>query len=73
MADIEWARKLVEQHDEDWAVGFKDRGLGHGDFAVLTKDGTLIAECPTKEIAEYIVSIHNSRLVFGRHPGSPLC
>ena len=30
-----------------WTVGFKDRGHGHGDFAVLANDGDIIiAELP---------------------------
>ena len=45
-----------------WSVGFKDRGLGHGDFAVLTKIGELVVECPNKEIANHIVRLHNSDL-----------
>lgn len=31
-----------------WEVGFKDRGMGHGDYGVIGPDG-LIAELPLNE------------------------
>jgi len=31
---------------ERWTVGFNDRGLGHGDFAVMVKgEPSILAEC----------------------------
>ena len=41
-----------------WEVGFKDRGMGHGDFAVIAGD-LVIVECPAKEIADHIAEAHN--------------
>jgi len=62
-------KKLVEAHEakqallaKKWAVGFHDRDHGHGDFAVITVDEELIAECPDKMLAEHIVEIHNNSL-----------
>jgi hypothetical protein len=45
-----------------WTLGFKDRGLGHGDYAVVTVKNALVVECPNKEIAEHIIEIHNAYL-----------
>lgn len=41
-----------------WSLGFKDRGLGHGDYAIMI-DNTLVAECPSREVAEHIIKLHN--------------
>ena len=30
-----------------WTVGWKDRGMGHGDYAVLDEDGAVVAEVNT--------------------------
>lgn len=27
-----------------WAIGFKDRGHGHGDYAILDAEGNIVAE-----------------------------
>jgi hypothetical protein len=43
-------------------LGFKDRGMGHGDFAVLTNKSKLVAKCFSKEIAEHIIELHNKTL-----------
>ncbi len=45
-----------------WAVGYKDRGLGHGDFAIITEDDILVIECPSQDVAEHIVDLHNRTL-----------
>jgi hypothetical protein len=42
-----------------WTLGYKDRGLGNGDWAVMTDDDLLIVECPCKDIAEHIIKLHN--------------
>ena len=45
-----------------WFVGFRDRGLGHGDFAVMTKfkgKDILVVECSDREIADHICKVHN--------------
>ena len=47
--------------EKEWAVGFKDRGHGHGDFAVIVADTTkVVVKCPSHEIAEHIVEAHNT-------------
>ncbi len=61
------AKKLREEIDEvltcRWAVGFKDRGTGHGDFGVMVEDfSALVVECSNFKIAEHIVEIHNKNL-----------
>ena len=43
-----------------WKLGFRDRGLGHGDFAVLDRFGDLVAETPNREDAEFIVAAANA-------------
>ncbi len=44
-----------------WAIGYKDRGHGHGDYAVIVKsNGELVVECPTEAIASHIVELHNA-------------
>jgi hypothetical protein len=49
--------------NEEWAVGFKDRGLGHGDFGVVTLvKNTLVVETSGREIAEHISKLHNEFL-----------
>jgi len=45
-----------------WTLGFKDRGLGRGDFAVVTPDQDLVIECPSKEVANHIIELHNKSL-----------
>lgn len=35
---------MAEQSPESWAVAWHDRGHGHGDYAVITESGTLIAK-----------------------------
>jgi len=40
--------------------------MGHGDYAVMTTGeidkGEVIVECPSREIAEHIIELHNARL-----------
>jgi hypothetical protein len=59
--------------DERWALAFKDRGMGHGDFAVIEERSedncpdhgmppTLIVECGSRELAESIIQAHNQHL-----------
>lgn len=51
--------------DKTWALGFKDRGHGHGDFAVITLDTEeeLVVKCSSKELAEHIIKVHNDSLI----------
>jgi hypothetical protein len=43
-----------------WQLGFRHRGLGHGDWAVLDRFGDLVAETPNREDAELIVAAVNA-------------
>lgn len=56
-------RRLDEVLSKRWAIGFKDRGMGHGDFGVIVEEtGDLVVECGWRECAEHIVKIHNLHL-----------
>ena len=48
--------------NKKWSLGYKDRGHGHGDFAVLTVEDDLIVECPNREVAQHIINLHNREL-----------
>ena len=41
-----------------WTVGYRNRGMGYGDWAVM-ENNAVIAECVTKETAYQIVYNHN--------------
>jgi hypothetical protein len=43
-----------------WSLGFKERGLGRGDFAVLDKFGDLVAETQDRETSEFIIEAVNN-------------
>ena len=43
-----------------WKLGFRDRGLGHGDFAVLDRFDDLVTETPNREDAELIMVAVNA-------------
>ena len=43
-----------------WKLGFRDRGLGRGDFAVLDRFGDLVAEIPERADAELIIEAANA-------------
>jgi hypothetical protein len=43
-----------------WSVGYRDRGHGHGNFAVLDKFGDVVVEAPSQETAEFIVKSSNA-------------
>jgi len=68
--------KATILHSE-WFLGFHDRGLGHGDFAVVTEENMPIVKCGDtlqstlsgkpaittgKELAEHIIELHNCSL-----------
>ena len=56
-------RRIRRIRDSRWSIGFKDRGHGHGDFAVLASSGRLlVAEVETKELAQMLIKQHNSHL-----------
>jgi len=49
--------------NEMWAVGFHDRGLGHGDYGVVVKSSNeLIFGRVDKELAFHLVEIHNKNV-----------
>lgn len=43
-----------------WKLGFHDRSLGRGDFAVLDRFGDLVAETPNRADAELIIAATNA-------------
>ena len=43
-----------------WKLGFRDRGLGRGDFAVLDRFGDLVAETSQRADAELIIAAENA-------------
>jgi len=43
-----------------WKLGFRDRGLGRGDFAVLDRFGGLVAETLQRADAELIIVAANA-------------
>jgi hypothetical protein len=62
-AVAEMGRALEEINSQEWALGFRDRGMGYGDYAVIVKEtDVLIVECPYYEIAKHIIKLHNESL-----------
>ncbi len=52
---------IKEALQSKWAVGFRDRGLGYGDYAVIMKDSEdVIVTCPYLKVAEHLVATHNA-------------
>ena len=44
----------------EWTVGFNDRGLGHGDFGVITTKGDFVVGPCSHALAGHIVEVHNN-------------
>ncbi|MFH1473259.1 MAG: hypothetical protein ABIF06_02540 [bacterium] len=44
-----------------WSLGFKDRGHGFGDWAILDRFGDLVAEVENKADAELIILAVNAK------------
>jgi hypothetical protein len=71
---LDEAAEAIEQREKQqlekpWHVGFKDRGHGHGDYAVLVTGEdpesyfSLVAEVKCGEqAAQHIVDLHNRSL-----------
>ena len=59
LAEIE--KLIAETIQQEWTVGFNDRGMGAGDYAVILGN-TIIVKCPYLEIAEHIVATHNAAI-----------
>lgn len=58
----EVTRRIKTVTERKWFVGFRDRGMGRGDFAVLAKFNgkeILVVECPCREVADHICKVHN--------------
>jgi hypothetical protein len=45
-----------------WHLGFHDRGLGRGDYAVFTESGDLVVECRNAMLGTHIAEAHNQTL-----------
>ena len=61
-APQELNKRLKVVMKRKWFVGFNDRGIGHGDFAVMVKfkgSNIIVVQCPCREIADHIVRTHN--------------
>ena len=59
-AGEELAKRTKQLLESDWEVGFRDRGMGHGDYAVLGKykgKSIVVCECPSLQVAQYIVNL----------------
>ena len=57
--------------EKRWALGYRDRGMGRGDFAVVVEGSDeLIVKTSLQEVAEHIMTTHNSLLDEGK---CPLC
>ncbi len=50
-------KKIIEAK---WTVGFRDRGLGHGDFGVITSKGEFVVGPCSHELAGHIAEVHNN-------------
>lgn len=55
--------KIAARLDQPWHLGFKSRGMGYGDFAVMTHDGDIVTETTGKQPADRIIDDHNATLV----------
>jgi len=64
---------VIEPLRKRWALGFKDRGHGHGDFAVIEEspEGNCpdlgvpakpVVEVSSKGLAEHLIDLHNKSL-----------
>lgn len=64
-----WEVENKRRLESVWAVGFMDRGHGHGSFAVILKDDEMAdpeenfcLKCQDRGMAEHIVKLHNDSL-----------
>jgi hypothetical protein len=60
-------REEVEKFENNckkkWALGFNDRGLGHGDFGIIIDGTSEVVVAPLDSIyARHIISLHNASL-----------
>lgn len=55
-----------------WALGFRDRGLGHGDYGVIIEaSGELLLPDVTRDVAQHIIDLHNASLVHENEQVAP--
>jgi hypothetical protein len=52
----------------EWKVGFHDRGLGRGDYAVIAAEDLVVVECPDHNFAQHICEVHNKSLKTKKTP-----
>ena len=47
-----------------WSLGWKDRGMGHGSYAILMEDtGQVIGEpFISEDVPQHIIDLHNEGL-----------
>lgn len=52
---------MRDKISKQWFLGFRDRGLGHGDFCVVAEDDQLVINAfdMSKELCQHIVDSHN--------------
>ena len=56
----EYEKKTQRILTEKWALGWNDRGHGHGDYGVINKSEDLVIGKIPLELAEHLVELHNS-------------
>lgn len=61
----EMAQKIQQEEEKvlasEWAVGVRDRGLGHSSYAILCNDKPISPDMPLTFV-EHIVHLHNKSL-----------
>ena len=60
------AEKEQNLLNSEWVLGFMDRGLGHGDYAVILKTNEVVVPCNSRAIAEHLIEIHNHALALSK-------
>ena len=56
-----------------WSLGFKDRGQGHGDFAILDCFEDVVTEAKDRSTAEFIIAAANAYKPYPPlRPGTPV-
>lgn len=42
-----------------WTLGWRDRGLGHGDYGIMVGGKLMIGDLACGDLAEHIIDLHN--------------
>lgn len=73
--DLPWEEynQLIEAEldkflNSEWAVGYRDRGHGHGDYAIIVKYTNHVICEAMDGFAKHIVELHNKHLGFEPKP-----